>query len=275
MLSRGSGDDRDRARDLMTRGAVDLARGTVSTLIVVTLAGCAASPGTSGVTTTAPAPATSAPANVTVGVALLSDNLYRDNGRDWPVGESEGASQSFDIGHAYVVQLGGTARATYPGPSFAGIAREKLSDYVVDVQATDVVAVGPQDAVGVFCRHAPPSTQLYSFVIRFGVDGAETYEIWRDDKAAGAQPRKLASDTARPNARASTKTLRAACIGGQGGPATLVFYVDARHVLRATDERSPLTAGLAGLVLWRGSSSTAGTAAKFSFFTVAPATLGP
>jgi hypothetical protein len=254
---------------------IDFVRGTLATLIVATLASCAGSPSSPLVGTTAPAPTTMAPANVTIGLALLSDNLYRDNGRDWPLGESEGASQSFDDGHAYVVQLRGTARAAYPGPSFAGIARERLSDYVVDVQATDITGVGPQDAVGVFCRHSPPSTQLYSFVIRFAAEGAETYEIWRDDKAAEAEPRKLASEIARPSARPSTRTLRAACIGGQSGPVTLIFTVDARPVLRATDDRAPLTAGLAGLVLLRGSSSTAGTAAKFSFFTVAPASLGP
>jgi hypothetical protein len=259
----------------MTRAKVDLVRRALATLIVATLVGCGGSPSTPSTTTTEPATTPGAPANVAVGLALLSDNLYRDNGRDWPVGESEGASHSFDLGHAYVVQVGGAARATYPGPSFAGIAREKLSDYVVDVQVTDVLAVGPQDSVGVFCRFSPPSTESYSFVIRLSSDGAETYEIWRDDRAAGAQPRRLSSDTARPSARPSTRTLRAACVGGQSGPANLIFYVDARQVLRATDDRSPLTAGLAGLVLWRDSSSTAGTTAKFSFFTVAPATLGP
>jgi len=254
----------------------------IAIVLAVLLAACApsvSSPITTATGKTGPAsPAaagTGPPANVTVGSAFLSDNLYRDNGREWPIGESEGASHSFDVGHGYVVRLAAAAKTIYPAPSFAGIGAEKLSDYAVDVQVMDVVSMGPQDSLGAFCRNAPPSTERYSFVIRFGTDGSETYEIWRDDRAAGAQPRKLASGTGQPSARATTKILRAVCVGGQGGPVTLIFNVDGKQVLRATDDRPPLASGRAGLLLWTGPSSTSGAKATFSFFTVSPAMLRP
>ena len=53
-----------------------------------------------------------------------------------------------------------------------GVAPEKLSDYAVDVQVLEGLRLGATDAVGVFCRYAPPSTQQYSFVMRVGTDDA-------------------------------------------------------------------------------------------------------
>jgi hypothetical protein len=221
---------------------------------------------------TASASTANTPAQVTFGLAFLTDNLYRDNDRDWPVSDSGNASTSFDEGHGYVVRIAGPSRSLYPSPSFKGVAPEKLSDYAVDVQVLEGLRLGTTDAVGVFCRYAAPSTQQYSFLVRVGTDGTETYEIWRDDRAPGGQPRKLASGSQRPSAPAVTRTLRAVCVGGRTGPAELIFYVTGRQVLRATDDRTPLTTGLAGLVLVTGPGSSEATA-KFAFFSATPVTL--
>ena len=207
-----------------------------------------------------------------MGLAFLTDNLYRDNDRDWPVSDSGGASTSFDEGHGYIVRIAAPSRASFPAPSFKGVAPEKLSDYAVDVQVLEGLRLGTTDSVGVFCRYAAPSTQQYSFVMRVGTDGTETYEISRDDRAPGGLPRKLASASERPSAPAVTRTLRAVCVGGRTGPAELIFYVTGRQVLRATDDRTPLTTGLAGLVLVTGTGSTEATA-KFAFFSTTPVTL--
>ena len=93
-------------------------------MVAATLIACApsasspgASPAINSAAASAPTAAASAastPARVTLGLAFLTDNLYRDNDRGWPVSDIGGASTSFDDGHGYVVRIAAPSRSLFP-----------------------------------------------------------------------------------------------------------------------------------------------------------------